>query len=187
MEVLRNACTGDRVSGGAQGLEHTVAPSQQGLAAHTYSWRPWGSGAVTGGGKQGPQHRGLVISRHTSSRPERGRSWGIGTGGTWEMPALPGGFWGPQTRDGGHRWAATGQQRRGERQWGGLRGMKRGHRGTNVRVAGQAEAADGTGPSQGCRQDRTRAEADVGQDRAEGAAEAGAREGERAPGSHRRP
>ena len=80
------------------------------------------------------------------------------------MPALPGGFWGPQTRDGGHRWAATGQQRRGERQWVGSEGMKRGHRGTNVREGkprlqmGQdpAKAADRTGPGRGGRRDRTR-------------------------------
>lgn len=44
----------------------------------------------------------------------------------------------------------------------------------------KAEAADGTGPGQGYRQDRTRPRRQTGQDWAEGAAEAGAREGERA-------
>ena len=64
VEVLRNTCTGDRVSKGAQGLEHTVALPSAGLAAHTYSWRPWGRcGAVTGGGgggSRGPSTEALV-------------------------------------------------------------------------------------------------------------------------------
>lgn len=93
------------------------------------------------------------------------------------MPALLR-ILGPQTRDGGHRWAATGTaEERGAPVWVGSEGMKRGHRG-HQRERRQAEAADGTGPSQGCRQDRTRAEAD-GTGPGRGAAGGRSKEGER--------
>lgn len=124
-------------------------------------------------GKAGaPAPRPWWDSRHTSSRPEQGRSWGIlerGDLGRCLRCLVDFGAHRPGT---GATGGLLGQQRRGA-PVGGLRGDEAGAS-RHPRERRQAKAADGTGPSQAA--DRTAETAD-GTGPGRGATEAGQGEG----------